>query len=286
MNIRVFFEPPTFRINLFCHSLVPINYIQGVIGYIQVAIAQSLKKSNDVAIKAKLTKKDDLLVVLAIGETARQKSFSLYGYDRKNTNPILSKIDGLYLLNGQANVGSTIYAISNILDRDDVKLVAVTSKVGINTSCYVNYTLYDNCDAVGEVAVENCSHKEKCYDEDTIPLFQKNLESYHSGYRFIILHLGGGSHGPDYQSRHPKEFQKFKPLCSSSDVVNRCTKEELYNSYDNTILYLDYILGKIIKKLDSSRKPYIFIYLSDHGESLLEKGNIFHGMPPGDPFTP
>ena len=27
--------------------------------------------------------------------------------------------------------------------------------------------------------------------------------------------------------------------------------------------------------------PYVFIYLSDHGESLMEGGRIFHGMPPG-----
>ncbi len=27
--------------------------------------------------------------------------------------------------------------------------------------------------------------------------------------------------------------------------------------------------------------PYVFIYLSDHGESLLENGMLFHGVPPG-----
>jgi glucan phosphoethanolaminetransferase (alkaline phosphatase superfamily) len=33
--------------------------------------------------------------------------------------------------------------------------------------------------------------------------------------------------------------------------------------------------------LDSARVPYVFIYLSDHGESLLEDGVMFHGVPPG-----
>ena len=33
--------------------------------------------------------------------------------------------------------------------------------------------------------------------------------------------------------------------------------------------------------LDRSGVPYVFIYLSDHGESLMEGGVVFHGGPPG-----
>jgi glucan phosphoethanolaminetransferase (alkaline phosphatase superfamily) len=46
------------------------------------------------------------------------------------------------------------------------------------------------------------------------------------------------------------------------------------------------VLGKIINTLDKSKKPYVFIYLSDHGESLMEDGKIFHGMPPGIALPP
>jgi lipid A ethanolaminephosphotransferase len=40
-------------------------------------------------------------------------------------------------------------------------------------------------------------------------------------------------------------------------------------------------VGQAIATLESSKVPYVFIYLSDHGESLLEDGLMFHGMPPG-----
>jgi len=76
-------------------------------------------------------------------------------------------------------------------------------------------------------------------------------------------------------------FQKYKPMCLDADVINKCTKEQMYNSYDNSILYTDYVLNKIITKLDSFHIPYVFIYTSDHGESLGENGRVFHGMPPG-----
>ena len=32
--------------------------------------------------------------------------------------------------------------------------------------------------------------------------------------------------------------------------------------------------------------PYVFIYVSDHGESLMEDGRLFHGMPPGIALPP
>jgi lipid A ethanolaminephosphotransferase len=107
------------------------------------------------------------------------------------------------------------------------------------------------------------------------------VATYASGYRFIVLHLGGGSHGPIYSDRHPPEFQKFKPMCNDADVAAKCTLEQLYNSYDNTILYVDHVLGQVVQTLDQSGVPYVLIYLSDHGESLMEDGVMFHGMPPG-----
>jgi lipid A ethanolaminephosphotransferase len=73
-------------------------------------------------------------------------------------------------------------------------------------------------------------------------------------------------------------------MCDEADVGSQCTIEQLYNSYDNTILYADHVLGAIIGSLDRSRVPYVFIYVSDHGESLLEDGRLFHGMPPGIPL--
>lgn len=269
------------------HSLVPVNYLRSIISNISIKVRPvyaNIKTQTDFT--GSMSKHRDLVVVLAIGEASRQKNFNLYGYKRKITNPVLSKYKDLHILNGIARLGSTLYALPEILDKDGVTLPRITSTLGIDTACYVNYTLYENCSTVGETAPKNCKHGGKCYDEDVIPLLDNNLKSYTSGSRFIVLHLGGGSHGPLYKTRHPPEFLRFKPMCNDADVINKCTTEELYDSYDNTILYVDYVLGKIITTLDNSGVPYVFIYLSDHGESLLENGRIFHGMPPGMSLPP
>lgn len=269
------------------HSLVPINYINSIGSALHRTVqAYYGKNKKEIVITGSVASVDDLVVVLVVGEASRQKNFSLYGYKSRNTNPVLSNVSDLHLLNGKARIGSTLYALPEILEKNDVKLPAVTSKLGIDTSCYVNFTLYDNCSSVGEVPVSNCGHGGACYDEDVIPLLRKNLKLYQSGYRFIVLHLGGGSHGPTYKDRYPPEFQQFNPQCQDPDVLNKCTVDELYNSYDNTILYVDHVLGKIISELDRSKVPYVFIYISDHGESLRENDLIFHGMPPGIPLPP
>jgi lipid A ethanolaminephosphotransferase len=264
------------------YSLVPINIISGSIN----AAAKSVKpyfqrNESDIEIAARVSSPGNLVVVLAVGESSRRKNFSVYGYSRKDTNPILEKTSGLHLLDGRATRGSTLYALPKILEKDAIKLTTIVSRAGIPTSCYVNYTLYENCASVGETKATHCGHGGKCYDEDVVPLLEKNVTTYASGYRFIVLHLGGGSHGPRYNDRFPPEFQQFKPACNDADVANKCSTEELYNSYDNTILYVDHVLGQIIQTLDHSGVPYVLIYLSDHGESLMEGGMLFHGVPPG-----
>ncbi|MBS9782407.1 MAG: phosphoethanolamine transferase [Arcobacter sp.] len=265
------------------YQLVPVNFIIGIGSAVKHKIRANFKflnKPKDIEIEGKVLKNEDLIVVLAIGETSRQKNFSLYGYKRNETNPLLSQKKDLYALNGIAKYGSTIYAIPNILSRDDIKLASISSKLGIKTTCFSNFQLYGNCGLVKENMVSNCKYG-KCYDEDVILPLKKDLKTYTSGQKMIILHLGGGSHGPLYHKRYPPNFQKFKPMCKDADVLNKCTKDELYNSFDNTILYVDYVVSNIIDELEKTKKPYVFIFVSDHGESLLENDRIFHGMPPG-----
>jgi lipid A ethanolaminephosphotransferase len=263
------------------YSLVPVNVLAGSMSVASKLLKPHLAGRSVVEISGHVAAPGDLVVVLAIGEASRKKSFSLYGYERRNTNPVLQQTAGLHLLNGKARRGSTLYALPEILARGEVTLPLLVAKLGIPTACYVNYTLYDNCSYPGETKVSNCGHGGRCYDEDVIPLLEQNLATYDSGYRFVVLHLGGGSHGPSYSDRHPPEFQVFEPMCNDADVANECNLEQLYNSYDNTILYADHVVGEVLARLERSAVPYVFIYVSDHGESLLEEGRMFHGMPPG-----
>ena len=80
-----------------------------------------------------------------------------------------------------------------------------------------------------------------------------------------------------YNNKYTKEFEKFTPV-TNSKYVGALSEEQLINSYDNTILYLDYFLNSLIEKLKKSSKETLLIYLSDHGEILGENGQWFHAQ--------
>ncbi|VTZ52326.1 Phosphoethanolamine transferase EptA (fragment) [Methylocella tundrae] len=53
------------------------------------------------------------------------------------------------------------------------------------------------------------------------------------------------------------------------------------NAYDNAVLYTDHVLGQAVAflKRQESRFDTAMLYVSDHGESLGEKGLFLHGLP-------
>ncbi len=74
--------------------------------------------------------------------------------------------------------------------------------------------------------------------------------------------------------RYPESFEQFKSA-SKGDGYNWSSlglRERLLNSYDNSILYTDYILDQFISILDKQNRNISFLYCSDHGENILDDG--------------
>jgi lipid A ethanolaminephosphotransferase len=95
----------------------------------------------------------------------------------------------------------------------------------------------------------------------------------------VVMHQMG-SHGPAYYKRVPDKFKKFQPECKSN-ALQECSREQVVNSFDNTILYTDHFLSQAIqwlKKSDASHATAM-LYVSDHGESLGENNLYLHGLP-------
>ena len=100
--------------------------------------------------------------------------------------------------------------------------------------------------------------------------------------KIVVFHMIG-SHGPLYYKRYPRKWAKFQPECMEANP-SVCSVEELKNAYDNTILYQDFILSETIDLLREMKKKHenidiSMIYVSDHGESLGEKGAFLHAFP-------
>jgi lipid A ethanolaminephosphotransferase len=111
-----------------------------------------------------------------------------------------------------------------------------------------------------------------------LPQLKETIENSTSNKVLIVLHTST-SHGPEYNKKYPKEFEKFTPVCTSVELAH-CTQQELINAYDNTIVYTDYLLHNVIEQLQAvTAYETCLLFVSDHGESLGENGLYMHGVP-------
>jgi len=237
---------------------------------------------------------DDVIGVLIIGESARYGNFGINGYER-DTTPELTKIENLASFKTRSCSSTTYLSIPCILSRhgeehldlidQETSMLSILTHLGFDTvwlgtqsitKSYRNKkggTFYDE---VNFQAIPGGSLVFMPNDDDMklLPYLEQNIKS--TGKKFLVLHTTG-SHW-NYAARYPAEFTKFKPDLNGSgkhDAAS-CDKEELINSYDNSILYTDFFLSRVINALQD--KNAFLIYSSDHGESLGEYGNIGHGQ--------
>ena len=224
--------------------------------------------------------------VLVIGESARRENFSLYGY-AKNTNPLLSKQPNLYHFDATSSATYTTAGVKSILEhtetsdlyeilpnylyRNDVDVIWKSTNWGEPP---IHIKDYKNKDALQK----DCKGEGCNYDEVLLDGLKEQIETSPKNKILIVLHTST-SHGPTYSKKYPPSFETFKPVCNSVELGN-CSQAELVNAYDNTIVYTDYILNKLIDDL-AQLKTYksAMIFVSDHGESLGEKNLYMHGLP-------
>ncbi|WP_034951121.1 phosphoethanolamine transferase EptA [Erwinia oleae] len=280
-------------------SLSPSNSITAVLSYYQHHRLQNLpliKIGEDARLDhavAGNTKKR--LTILIVGETSRGANFSLGGYGRQ-TNPLLAQDNVIYFPHTQSCGTSTAVSVPCMFSNmprahyDDVRaghqegLSDILQRAGIEVLWRENDGgCKGACDRVphqdmSSLNLPGMCIKGECYDE---VLFNKIEEyiSHLNGDGVIVLHTIG-SHGPTYYNRYPPAFRKFTPTCDTNEIQT-CSNAQLVNTYDNTLLYVDYIVDKAIGVLKAHQDRFTgsLIYLSDHGESLGENGTYLHGMP-------
>jgi lipid A ethanolaminephosphotransferase len=226
------------------------------------------------------------VVILVIGESARSQNFSLYGY-KKNTNPLLSKTQNLFHFNATSCATYTTAGVKCILEptnsddlyeilpnylyRNNVEVIWRTTNWGEPP---VHIEKYQNRD----ILKKDCKGEECNYDEVLLTGLKEQILTSKKNKILIVLHTST-SHGPTYSKKYPPVFETFKPVCNSVEL-GKCSREELLNAYDNTIVYTDYILSKVIEDLKQLKEyKSAMIFVSDHGESLGEKNLYMHGVP-------
>ena len=234
-------------------------------------------------------KGDDVEAVLVIGESARSDHFQLNGYAR-DTTPKLAARGVVSYPNSLACGNRTRISVPCLLTRagigvapeqlaDESSLISVFNAAGFGTQWLSNQRVMHGNDTITTaLAAEagrslfNRSSYRTARDEVILPAVADHLQS--AGRRHLTVVHTVGSHWA-YQNRYPKELERFKPACDDSNP-QLCSREELVNAYDNSILATDAFLASVIDLLED--RDAFLIYVSDHGESLGEDGYYGHGQ--------
>jgi len=234
------------------------------------------------------------LLVLAIGETVRSANFGLSGYARQDT-PELARLDPVVFPRVHACGTSTevsvpcMFAPVGRRDYDEERIAGQESLLHVLARAGYGVAWIDNqsgckgvCDGlpgerIGGGADPLLCDGERCLDG----ILRRRLAATVAARRgdlVVVLHMLG-NHGPAYSRRYPPEFRRFTPTCESLDL-GTCTPQEIVNAYDNAVLYTDHVLAGVVRDLAGmTDRETGLIYVSDHGESLGEKGIYLHGLP-------
>ena len=278
------------------HSYLPSNWLAAVGLFTWTRVHETLDDQELLDPAKKFTYVappgiDDTYVVFVIGETTRWDHMGILGYDR-DTTPKLSKEKNLVAFRGQSCDTATKLSLRCMFVREngtmdnpgrtlkEQNVFAVMRELGFTSELFAMQSevwFYDNANANNfsfreQIGSEKRNQGKAVDDMLLIPELQASLQRYPKGKHLVVLHTKGSHYS--YYQRYTRDFAKWTPECVG--INKNCSKQELINAYDNSILYVDTFLSRVIDELRD--KKAIVIYAADHGESINEKEHL-HGTP-------
>ena len=222
---------------------------------------------------------DREIYVLVVGESSRAFSWGAYGYGR-NTTPRLDTTAGVCWFGSVLTQSNATYksvplmlCCVNAGTYDFMYgtrgIAELFSDAGFRTAAISNQppdgAMIENLISQADITVHMDADGDMHADGDMLPVLERIVSDGEDDL-FVILHMYG-SHF-NYRKRYPESFSHFQP-----DRFRRLGWDEalcVVNAYDNSVLYTDYVLSRIIELLAGSGACSALMYCSDHGEDLFD----------------
>lgn len=286
------------------YMINPFNTVYGVVvqGLGETAMAsQPLRPVGlDARLRAGATGSDrSPLVVLVVGETVRAANFGLGGYERATTprlQALRAEGDLVYFPAVESCGTSTQVSVPCMFSRQgraglnqarEQSLLDLVQRAGLGVYWLDNQAGCKGvCDRIPHGFVRTMSSPGNCPDgecpdalllqalPDALAAIDRDRDRQGS---LVVLHQMG-NHGPEYHRRSDPARKVFTPECRSNALAS-CDPPSIVNAYDNAILETDALLADTVAWLKQQDRPVALLYVSDHGESLGERGIYLHGMP-------
>lgn len=276
------------------YSLIPVNYIGAVISMTKHNLRSShefMQIGTDSQFYKYWKNDKPLLIAVIVGETARAANFSLNGYGRPTNEPLNPYRDDIINFTNASSCGtSTAVSVPCMFSKDSRKdfengsaeytenVLDIFRKNGWRA-----WWLENNSDCKNVCSriefMQPCVYPKKCLDDVLLRTFSEKISAGNPQNTIAVFH-GIGSHGPAYYKRYPADSEKFLPTCKT-EKLDSCSREEIVNTYDNTIYYTSQNIAELWQELKKYEDRYnvFLLYVSDHGESLGEYGLYLHSAP-------
>ena len=285
LGLLSYFIIENYRHNTF-KSRMPYVVFHSLLEFFQNDYITLLPINNDVKGTVR-----DVNFIFILGESVRADHMQLNGYKRE-TNPRLSKRDNLISYsNLYTPLTYTVASVKQLLTNESINdtikatelysLFSVLNSTEYNTYWIGNSTIVKSYEPIimsnNDVQLidkfRSIMSFNKALDEEILKPFDSILNVKKN--QFITLHMTG-SHWW-YENRYSEPYRKFKPVIDSKHIPS-LEKEQIINSYDNTLVYLDNFIDKVIESVEKTNTKSIVMYVSDHGEILGENGKWLHAQ--------
>ena len=234
--------------------------------------------------------------VLIIGESARFQNWGVNGYGRQ-TSPNLSELvrqgQAISFSNMAAQSNLTLFAVSMMVSGESPEKYAKTKRIEATVASAFKEAGFttgwiSNQDFLYPPTVDFSDfdwslHR---FDEAMLPAIDRAL-ARHDDKIFLVIHTRGSHY--HYDQRYAKRHRVFVPtfdeiqglLSTGYGDKSKAIRGAIVNSYDNSILATDELIGKIISLVNSKQAVSTVLFVPDHGEDLFDdKRYLFmHGKP-------
>jgi heptose-I-phosphate ethanolaminephosphotransferase len=228
-------------------------------------------------IKSYIDKNEPELYIIVIGESSNRNHMSIYSNGLKTT-PYFDSIKGeLQIFDKiKSKYCSTLKAIKHIFlfneKFENGDIITLFKQAGFKTFWISNqYALENNENITSimatladvKVFINKAHYRPKLasnYDESVVNYLRKVVLDK-AKKKVVFIHLFG-SHFP-YAKRYPKNFDVFK-----SEKLDKRSRE--IAEYNNSILYTDYVLFKILNVIKNQDTNSYMLYFSDHAEDITD----------------
>ena len=227
-------------------------------------------------------------LVVVIGESLTRSHMQIYGYGRPTTPLLSAKGDSISVykdvVSPQVHTIPVIRSVFSLADNcntsyfiEKPSLFELFNRAGYDTYFISNQAFGGRMGTSYDVLLNLAQYKydlssENKHDEVVLDNLTKALETKYNKNRLIVIHLIGNHMA--YKFRYPPQFAKFDNkkdhFIEQKEYIDNMV-EDAIDQYDNSVLYNDYVVNKIMNLLiEKGGNKTAMIYFSDHAEELFD----------------